>query len=375
LRPFFCGALTAEQQKAAESMLAHDTGILAATTAFGKTVVACHLIARRAVNTLVLVHRRQLLDQWTARIRQFLDLDAKEIGQIGCGKNNPTLKIDVAMIQSLSKMGVADDIVGEYGHLIVDGCHHISARSFEIVARQSKARYVAGLSATVTRKDCHHPIIFMNCGPIRHRVDHGKQAASRPFCHKVMTRTTEFKLPRSLLAKEAPAIQAIYSALVVDEDRNNMIIKDVLGVLAERRFPVLLTERREHLDLLGSRIAPLIPNVVVLKGGLGKKQRQILLEKIGQIPDGEVRIILATGRYLGEGFDYARLDTLFLTLPVSWRGTLAQYAGLLHRLHEAKKDVIIYDYADLGVPVLAKMYKRRCSGYKAIGYELDKKQD
>jgi superfamily II DNA or RNA helicase len=370
IKAVFYGTLTAEQQKAAESMLAHDTGILAATTAFGKTVVSCHLIAERAVNTLVLVHRRQLLDQWTVRIRQFLGLDAKEIGQIGGGKHNPTHKIDVAMIQSLSKMGVVDDIVGEYGHLIVDECHHISARSFEIVARQSKAKYVAGLSATVTRKDGHHPIIIMNCGPIRHRVDHRKQAASRPFSHKVITRTTEFKLPKSLLTQEAPTIQEIYSALVVDDSRNNMIIKDVLGVLAEGRFPVLLTERREHLDLLAGRITTLIPNVVVLKGGLAKKQRQSLLDKIDQIPDGEGRIILATGLYLGEGFDDARLDTLFLTLPISWRGTLAQYAGRLHRVHEAKKDVIIYDYADPHVPVLAKMYKRRCSGYRAIGYEL-----
>lgn len=367
----FKGALMPEQEKAAESMLAHKSGILAATTAFGKTVVACYMIAQRAVNTLVLVHRRQLLDQWIARIQQFLGLEAKKIGQIGGGKRNPTLKIDVAIIQSLSKKGIVDDIVDKYGHLVVDECHHISARSFEIVARQSKARFVTGLSATVTRKDGHHPIILMNCGPIRHRVDHRKQAASRPFDHRVITRSTNFKLPQPLLAREAPAIQEIYSALVVDENRNNMIIQDVLRVLAERRSPVLLTERREHLDLLSSRIAPLISNMIVLRGGLGKKQRQILLDKIARIPDDEERIILATGRYLGEGFDDARLDTLFLTLPVSWRGTLAQYAGRLHRLHEAKKEVIIYDYADLDVPMLAKMYDRRRSGYRAIGYEID----
>ena len=204
IKSVFQGSLTPEQQTAAESMLAHDTGILAATTAFGKTVVACYLIAQRGVNTLVLVHRRQLLDQWIARIRQFLGVEAKDIGQIGGGKRNPTRKIDVAIIQSLSKRGVVDDIVGEYGHLIVDECHHISARSFEIAARQTKAKFVTGLSATVMRKDGHHPIIFMNCGPIRHRVDHRHQASARPFDHQVITRITDFKLPRVLSGAGKP---------------------------------------------------------------------------------------------------------------------------------------------------------------------------
>lgn len=371
IKSTFQGSLAPEQQTAAQSMLAHDTGILAATTAFGKTVVACYLIAQRGVNTLVLVHRRQLLDQWIARIRQFLGVAAKDIGQIGGGKRNPTRKIDVAIIQSLSKRGVVDDIVGEYGHLIVDECHHISARSFEIAARQTKAKFVTGLSATVMRKDGHHPIIFMNCGPIRHRVDHRHQASARPFDHRVITRITDFKLPRVLLAQESPSIQEVYSALTADEHRNTMIVQDVLGVLAHRRSPVVLTERREHLDLLSRRLATEARNVIVLRGGLGKKQRQLLMDKIAQIHDDEERIILATGRYLGEGFDDARLDTLFLTLPVSWRGIIAQYAGRLHRLHGDKREVIIYDYADLGVPVLAKMYERRRSGYRAIGYELD----
>jgi superfamily II DNA or RNA helicase len=367
----FQGRLSAEQEAAAQSMLAYDTGILAATTAFGKTVVACYLIAQRAVNTLVIVHRRQLLDQWIARINQFLGLDAGEIGQIGGGKRSPTRMIDVAIMQSLSRKGVVDDIVGEYGHLIVDECHHISARSFEIVARQTKAKYVAGLSATVIRKDGHHPIIFMNCGPIRHRVDHRQQASERPFDHRVITRITDFKLPRVLSPTESPSIQEVYSALTADERRNKMIVDDVLSILAQRRSPVVLTERREHLEILYTLLSLKARNLIVLRGGLGKKQRQQILDTIAHIPEEEERIILATGRYLGEGFDDARLDTLFLTLPVSWRGTIAQYAGRLHRFHGAKKEVIIYDYADLGVPVLAKMYERRRSGYRAIGYQLD----
>jgi superfamily II DNA or RNA helicase len=367
----FKGSLTPEQAEAARAMLVHDNGILAATTAFGKTVVACYLIAKRGLNTLVLVHRRQLLDQWIARIQQFLGVAAKDIGQIGGGKRNPTRKIDVALMQSLSRKGVVDDIVGDYGHLIVDECHHISARSFEIATRQTKAKYVTGLSATVVRQDGHHPIIFMNCGSIRHRVDHRTLASARTFGQRVITRITDFKLPKVLLAQENPAIQEIYSALVVDQHRNNMIVEDVLGVLAERRSPVVLTERREHLDLLSARLAKTARNVIVLRGGLGKKQRLHIFDKIAQIPDEEERVILATGRYLGEGFDDARLDTLFLTLPVSWRGTIAQYAGRLHRHHGAKREVIIYDYADLGVSVLAKMYSKRRSGYRTIGYELD----
>ena len=178
---------------AAKAMLAHDTGVLAATTAFGKTVLAAWLIAQRGVNTLVLVHRRQLLEQWVERLSTFLGMPAKSIGRIGGGRRKPTGILDVALIQSLVRKGVVDDLVGEYGHLIVDECHHLSAQSFEQVARRSKARFVTGLSATVDRKDGHHPIIFMQCGPIRHRVDAREQAAARPFEHTVHVRPTSFR--------------------------------------------------------------------------------------------------------------------------------------------------------------------------------------
>ena len=367
----FIGMLRPDQEMAAEAMLNHDTGVLAATTAFGKTVIAISLLAQRGVNTLILVHRRQLLDQWVARLKQFLDIDPKQIGQIGSGKHKPTKIIDIAIIQSLSKKGVVDDIVGEYGHLVVDECHHITARSFEIVARQCKAKYVTGLSATVIRKDGHHPIIFMNCGPVRYKVDPRKQAASRPFTHKVITRKTSFVLPPSIDTNKNTVIHEIYSALVADEERNSMILGDVLQTLQEKRFPLLLTERREHLEKFTELLSTLITNVFVFKGGMGQKQREALINKLHSTPDDEEKIIIATGRYLGEGFDEARLDTLFLTLPVSWKGILAQYAGRLHRFHDMKKEVIIYDYVDLNVPMLAKMYRRRLSGYRAIGYEVE----
>jgi superfamily II DNA or RNA helicase len=365
----FRGVLRADQEKAAISMLSHDMGVLSATTAFGKTVIAAYLIAERGANTLILVHRRQLLDQWVERLSIFLGLDQKDIGQIGAGKRKPSGIVDVALIQSLSSKGVVDDIVGTYGHLIVDECHHISARSFEIVARQCKARYVTGLSATVIRKDGHHPIIFMQCGPARHRVNERTQAATRPFTHKVIVRKTDFKIDKGVDLEDLP-INKLYSALANDEDRNNLIIDDVISAVAKKRSPILLTERKEHLSLLADRLLPFVKNLIVLKGGTGQKVRQRISREMNSIPEGEERLILATGRYLGEGFDDARLDTLFLTLPVSWRGTLSQYAGRLHRLHDMKKEVVIYDYVDPEVPVLAKMYKRRLAGYKAIGYEM-----
>ena len=366
----FHGVLRAEQQQAADALLHFETGVLSAATAFGKTVVAAYMIAQRRVNTLVIVHRRQLLDQWIEALSHFLGVALKEIGQIGGGKRKPTEIIDVAMVQSLSKKGIVDDIVGQYGYLIVDECHHISAVRFEQVVRQSKARYLTGLSATVARKDGHHPIIFMQCGRVRYRVDDRKQAEKRPFDHKVIIRPTNFRLPPHLQNAASPSIQEVYTLLAQDDERNQIIIQDVIAAVAAGRSPVLLTERREHLDLLAVLLSQQIQNVFVMAGGMGKKQRKQLSEQIASIPADQPRLIVATGRYLGEGFDDERLDTLFLSLPISWRGTLTQYAGRLHRLNAAKREVIMYDYVDFEVPVLARMHARRRSGYKSIGYEI-----
>jgi superfamily II DNA or RNA helicase len=299
------------------------------------------MIAERKANTLVLVHRKQLLNQWIAHLNNFLNLSKSQIGQIGGGKRNPTGVIDIAMIQSLWRKNVADDIVGEYGNLIVDECHHVSAWSFENVVRQSKAKYVTGLSATVTRKDGHHPIIFMQCGPVQFRVDDRKQAQARPFIHKTIVRRTDFTLPKSLQDDKRPPIHMIYSALMNDERRNTMIITDVLQAISEKRSPVILTERRQHLAYLADQLSSKIRNVIVLKGGMGSKQVRSLIERLANIPDDEERIILT------------------------------QYAGRLHRLHYMKKEVLVYDYVDFEVPVLTRMFEKRCRGYKAIGYEIE----
>lgn len=372
----FNGMLRPEQQLAVGALLKQDMGVLSASTAFGKTVIACFLIAQRRTNTLVVVHRRQLLDQWVGALSRFLNLEKKEIGQIGGGKNRLTGKIDVAMIQSLSDKGVVNDLVGNYGYLIIDECHHISAVSFEQVVRQSKARYVTGLSATVARKDGHHPIIFMQCGPVRYHVSDRSQAEARPFEHRVIVRPTSFQLPEHL---EGLVIQQniseLYALLSTNDSRNQMIVADVVKAVHEKRSPVVLTERREHLEALEKMLSPLVKNVIVMTGGMGKKQRAKLTEEIASIPADEERVILATGRYLGEGFDDTRLDTLFLTLPIAWRGTLTQYAGRLHRENSTKKEVIIYDYVDFHVLVLARMYAKRRAGYKSIGYEIKMPDD
>ena len=362
----FLGKLTSEQQSAADALLAHDTGVLAAATGFGKTVVAASVIATRGVNTLILVHRRQLMDQWIAQLRAFLGLSASAIGRIGGGRRKPRGLVDIATIQSLERGKAVDDIVGEYGHLVIDECHHLSAVSFEAVARRAKARYVLGLSATVTRKDGHHPIVFMQCGAIRFRTNAKAEARRRPFRHRAILRRTQFQLPTDI-DTDRPPIQRIYAALADDEERNRLILDDLLAALKAGRSPILFTERKNHARRFAERLEHCARNVLLLRGGMGAKQRREILQRLKDIPNGEERVLVATGRYIGEGFDDARLDTLFLAMPVSWRGTLAQYVGRLHRLHPEKREVLVYDYLDDAVPMLNRMGNKRIKGYGSLG--------
>ena len=365
----FRGELQAIQQPAFVSLKAHDFGVLAATTAFGKTVLAAALIAERARNTLVLVHRRELLTQWVERLKTFLAIDPKLVGTIGGGRKRPTGVVDVALIQSLVRHGEVADLVADYGHIVVDECHHLSAASFELVARRAKAKYVLGLSATVARKDGHHPIIFMQCGPVRHRVDARTQAAERGMTHTVVERQTAFCLPPALASEPRVAMPALYAALAADTTRNDLIFDDVLQALEEGRSPIVLTERRDHLDHLYDRFAKFVKTIAVLRGGMSAVDRRAADAAL-RIPDTEERLVLATGRYIGEGFDDARLDTLFLTMPIAWKGTLAQYVGRLHRQHVGKSEVRVFDYVDGEVPVLARMAVKRRTGFRALGYAL-----
>ena len=367
----FLGSLTPEQQSAADALLEHETGVLSAATGFGKTVVTASVIAARGTNTLVLVHRRQLMEQWIARLQTFLDLPASAIGRIGGGGRKPGGLVDVAVIQSLARKGEVDDIVADYGHLVVDECHHISAVSFEAVARRAKAKYVLGLSATVTRRDGHHPIVFMQCGPVRFRTSAKAQARQRPFEHRAILRPTDFTMPAGMDA-ERPPIQHIYAALAADEDRNDMIFDDVLQALEAGRSPILLTERKDHAHRLAERLGRFARNVLVLRGGMGTRQRREIMQRLEEVPETEERMLIATGRYVGEGFDDARLDTLFLAMPISWKGTLAQYVGRLHRLHAAKREVLVHDYVDRAVPALMRMSEKRLRGYESLGYTVER---
>ena len=252
-----------------------------------------------------------------------------------------------------------------YGHVIVDECHHVPAVSFERVLSEVKARYVLGLTATPQRRDGHHPIIELQLGPVRFLVDAKNQAAKRPFQHRLVVRETPFRLEPATADR---GIQAIYRALAEDQARNRMIIEDVAQALGEGRSPILLTERRDHLEHLAERLRLLVRHIVVLQGGMKPKDRRALGEAFAAVPDGEERLVLATGRYIGEGFDDARLDTLFLAMPVSWKGTLVQYSGRLHRLHPRKTEVRIFDYVDREVPLLLRMFEKRLRTYRAIGY-------
>ncbi len=370
LETAFLGSLTPEQTDAAEALLAHDTGVLAAGTAFGKTVVAASMIAARKTAALVLVHRRQLMDQWVARLGAFLDLGDDAIGRIAGGVRKPTGAVDVSLIQSLVRGDEVDDIVADYGHLVVDECHHVSAPSFERVARRAKVRYVLGLSATVTRQDGHHPIVFMQCGPVRYRTGAKKQARQRPFSHRVRLCLTAFRLPGDV-ETERPPIQQVYAALAEDAARNDLIFDDVLQALEAGRSPLVLTALRDHAEELAERLGRFARNVLLLRGGMGVRQRRELTRRLEEIPDAEERVLVATGRYVGEGFDDARLDALFLAMPVAWRGTLAQYVGRLHRLHPAKREVIVHDYVDEDVPLLRRMSEKRVRGYRNLGYEIE----
>ncbi|MHB9001545.1 MAG: TOTE conflict system archaeo-eukaryotic primase domain-containing protein, partial [Thermoanaerobaculia bacterium] len=351
----FLGELRADQQFAAEAMLAHDTGVLSAATAFGKTVIAAWLIAKRGASTLVLVHRRQLLDQWVERLAEFVGIPTKDIGRIGGGRDRATGLLDVALIQSLARKGLVDDRVGGYGHLIVDECHHIPAFSFELVARRAKARFVAGFTATVARKDGHQPIIFMQCGPVRYQVSGKSQAAERPFRHTVIVRPTAFVPPSAAESNERRSYQELCRQMAQDELRNRLIIDDVLEAVRDGRSPLVLTERNDHLNALERMLEGKVRNLIVLRGGMGVRHRSAITERLASIPPGGGRVLLATGRYVGEGFDDARLDTLLLTKPVSWRGTVTQYLGRLHRLFDGKDEVRVIDYADVNDRMLGRM--------------------
>jgi superfamily II DNA or RNA helicase len=281
-------------------------------------------------------------------------------------KKKPSGVIDIATLQSLYRHGNALDIVQDYGHVVVDECHHVPAFTFEQVMKKISARYVLGLTATPIRRDGHHPIIYMQCGPIRYKATEKSEARLRPFEHIVIPRETSVNLEEN----ENYKLHTIYDRLLRDESRNELILEDIRKVHAEGRSALVLSERKEHLETLRKSLSQEGLPVYALHGTLKKKQTRETIESIKNTPEGIPLIILATGRFIGEGFDEPRLDTLFLTLPISWKGTLQQYAGRLHRRYDSKKLVIVYDYVDSKLDMLSRMYKKRLTGYGSIGYRI-----
>ncbi len=364
----FSGKLNESQQSAARAFLQHDVGVLCAPPGWGKTVLATHLIASRGCSALVLVHRKPLVDQWIERLCEFLDIAPKSIGRLGAGRRRLTRRVDIAMVQTLARSDDLHELVRGYGHVIIDECHHGPAVQVERVLSAIPARFVTGLTATPYRRDGHQPIITMQCGPVRHMISRPIVGAGEALERRVIRRDTSFD--PSVLPSQA-SIQEIYGALTENDDRLGLVLADIRDLVRNGRAAVVLTERREHLDRIAQSIGDEVPNLVVLHGGIKPKARRAAMTRLAEQSDHGPRLILATGRYLGEGFDDPRLDTLLLTMPIAWKGTVVQYAGRLHRAHAAKRDIRIYDYVDGEVPVLRRMYAKRLRTYKEMGYVCD----
>lgn len=375
----FKGKEREEQLDAINALLPHTNGVLHATTAFGKTVTAASMIARRKVNTLILVHTKALLDQWHERLTEFLDIDytepdepkkrgrKKSFSSVGCldsSKNTLHGIVDIALMQSCLDDGEVKPFVQDYGMVIVDECHHVSSVTFEKVMKCVRAQYVYGLTATPIRKDGHQPIIFMQCGPIRFSADAKSQIEKQTFKRYLIPRFTSFRS----LCEDKKYFTPIRREIAEDEVRNRLIVEDVKKALDKGRTPILLADLTSHVDILARMLTPYCKNVVRLTGTGTAKEKTAEIRRLQEIAESEPLVIVATGKYVGEGFDYPRLDTLFLVSPISWKGRLQQYAGRLHREYEGKRDVRIYDYIDIYEPMCENMYHKRLKGYASICY-------
>lgn len=375
----FDGQLNSRQEEAFLELNCYNEGVLSATTGFGKTVIGARIIAEKSCPTLILVHTKELARQWKERLEQFLQIDEvaekqtkknSAIGQLGGGKKELFGIVDIVIMQSMfEKDKSVKQIINQYGLIIVDECHHISATNFSRIISSSAAKYIYGLTATPIRKDGHHPIIFMHCGPIRHKVNAKHEALLREFEHYIIPRFTSTRMP-IFKKHDEWHITEVYKHICESNYRNELIVADIVESINAGRNPLVLTERTSHINQLVQLMVGMDFEVIVLSGNLKTKERKKSLEKIESLKDGDRFVIVATGKLIGEGFDEARLDTLFMTMPIAWKGTIAQYAGRLHRNYKGKNEVLIYDYVDVHIPVLERMYHKRLTAYRSVGYSI-----
>ncbi|MEO5915108.1 MAG: DEAD/DEAH box helicase family protein [Luteolibacter sp.] len=363
----FKGKLTADQQTAVDAMSLHDDGILLAPPGAGKTVMACAMIAARKVPTLILVHRKTLLDQWVSRIGQFLGLEKKQIGALSANGTSGTPSIVIGMIQTLVKAANPEAMFAPFTQVIIDECHHVPAASFEAVMKTCTARHFLGLTATPDRKDGLQKILFLQCGPIRHRLEMPPDPSIK---RTLVLRDIHLDLPLEDLRMP---VHELWGLLAEHEGRNRIIAADIAEALRQKRCCAVLSDRKEHLvtleRLLVEGSAGSTERVFRIDGNMGKKTRAAALLGIaGLAAEGGGFALLATSSLVGEGFDLPQLDTLFLTLPVSFKGRIIQYAGRLHRASEDKSEVRIYDYAEPEQPLTTFMRRKRMIAYRNMGY-------
>jgi superfamily II DNA or RNA helicase len=372
----FSGTLTPPQEEAVSALKKHDQGILVAPPGVGKTVMACALIAKRKVSTLVLVHKQHIMDQWKASFEKFLGMNQKEIGMLGGGKKKRTGKLDIVMMQTLAKSQEMEEIVAGYGQVIVDECHHIPATSFEDIMKQVPAKFILGLTATPYRKDRLEKILFHQCGQVKHEI---KSADGGKLGKSVTFRETGFRLPDDIGSK--PPYHLIAELVTTDPRRNATIAADIVSALKAGRFPLVISDRKVQLDSLLAMVAESAKTeehelahlrTFRLEGKMSAKGRRKILAEIGLTrEEGIPLVVFATASLIGEGFDMPELDALILAIPRSFEGNMVQFAGRLHRLAEGKENVIIYDYVDSYCAVFIKMYRERIKAYQNMGYKID----
>ena len=356
----FLGSLTSPQMKAVQAVLSDDTGVLIAPPGAGKTVMGCYAVAERNVPTLILAHRMPILEQWRVQLGELLGLSSRQVGQVGGGRNRQTGVVDLGMMQSLKRFDDLDLFFSKYGFIVVDECHHLPAFTFEACVKRAPVRYILGLTATPYRRDGLQEIITLQCGSIRHTM----KPLENSFSRTLLVRETLFTFVEN---GDSP-IQEIFRCMVRDDARNELIRADVFQALVEGRRCLILSHWKEHCELLADGLRQSGKAPLVLSGALGKKARSAILTSLQDTPSDKELLIIATGQYLGEGFDCPQVDTLFLAFPLSFKGKLIQYVGRALRSHEDKRSVRVYDYEDTQVPILKKMYARRLKTYKSLGF-------